>query len=88
MRLIDANTLQTDYIVPSTSTGTVNREFVSMEQILNAPTIEERKRGKWILTPYTDCGSPIHECSECSHGISGDVQVRNFCPNCGADMRG
>ena len=49
--------------------------------------VVERKRGEWILTPYTDSGSPIHECSVCTHGVSGDLKVRNFCPNCGADMR-
>ena len=39
-RYIDADALKPDYIVPSTSTGSVNRQYVSLFQILNAPTVE------------------------------------------------
>lgn len=54
------------------------------EAINEAPTIEpERKRGKWEKPRryHTWC-----RCSEC-----GIMPVRgrpNYCPNCGADMRG
>lgn len=37
----------------------------------------ERKTGKWIDDNCSVCGFYVH------HG-----DARNFCPNCGADMRG
>ena len=53
--------------------------------IENAPTIEERKTGKWEDYHTT--------CSECGWQMIDDVTESpnmvgfNFCPNCGADMR-
>ena len=49
-------------------------------EIANAPTIEERTKGKW---EYTRNG--IIYCNQCSHylGFKG-----NYCPNCGSYMRG
>lgn len=66
--------------------------------IENAPTIEERKTGRWIPR----CDRPKQEvfiCSECGRFAyspwTGNrrTQKKNwckyrFCPNCGADMRG
>lgn len=64
----------------------------------DVPTIEP-KRGKWLPFEYGD--DTWHKCSVC--GVAdkyrgsaprpnGEVAeweyVRNFCPNCGADMRG
>ena len=57
------------------------------------PTIEERKKGKWIW-----CGDK-HVCSECDEFALCDAydvldtgeyqeELTDFCPNCGADMRG
>ena len=40
------------------------------------PTIEERKQGTWIFS----------RCDKCD--AYHDGKYRNFCPNCGADMRG
>lgn len=40
----------------------------------------ERKKGKWI-----DCNWSVR-CSECDYAIP--MAVWNFCPNCGAEMRG
>ena len=61
------------------------------EWLKNLPSAQpERKRGKWI-------GNPRHQaCSECRitycipDGQDGtlDMTFYNFCPNCGADMRG
>ena len=52
----------------------------------DAPTIEERKKGEWIL-PNNPIAVSLNEwiCSECKYLIDGK---HNFCPNCGADMRG
>lgn len=51
--------------------------------ITNVPAadVQPVKRGRWI---ETDCGM-FYECSEC-----GNIQEfeRNFCDECGADMRG
>lgn len=101
MRLIDADALTADYIVPSTSTGTGNREYVSLWQILNAPTIEQ-KTGHWVKVHgyFTPGGDPVWACSECGKGIhvygiehgtyGSDIADHQWvaCPNCGADMRG
>ena len=45
----------------------------------------EPKHGEWIETdsPY------IWKCSECPCEVVGNsLEQYNFCPNCGADMRG
>ena len=68
------------------------------EIIDNMPTIEERK-GKWInnikkrrlhvIDPKVTIIEVIFparpKCSECGFEIAHET---NFCPNCGADMRG
>ncbi len=51
---------------------------------------EQQELGKWI---DQDDGAyyPV-ECSECRKiplfDVDGDYMLSNFCPNCGADMRG
>ena len=56
------------------------------------PTIEERKSGKWEETDDGWDGT-YYVCSECGcpwtliDGTPKDNGM-NFCPNCGADMRG
>lgn len=49
----------------------------------------ERKKGKWMKHySHEDGERDGVECSECrTHFYSGG-QLMNFCPNCGADMRG
>ena len=44
----------------------------------------ERKKGKWIYDG--DC----YICDQCksAFGWWADSQTSNYCPNCGADMRG
>lgn len=87
MRLIDADTLMkelAEFVKDSNNSDFADvptwNDAVSL--VGSAPTIEERKRGKWLRklsqTPW-----PI--CSEC--GIYG-ANESNYCPNCGADMRG
>ena len=50
----------------------------------DAPTADvvEVKHGRW-----TDTGSG-QECSLCTEIQYGYDSARNYCPNCGADMRG
>ena len=56
--------------------------------IENAPTIEERKKGKWI--EQDDCWDGVYyECSVCKDSftlIDGNPSDNNynFCPNCGS----
>ena len=46
---------------------------------------KERKKGKWIdLNTSTTMYMPRYKCSICD----GWANKSNFCPNCGADMRG
>lgn len=47
--------------------------------------VEGRKKGKWIDNTYcSECGFV----NEVESGFIGPVNSFNFCPNCGADMRG
>lgn len=60
------------------------------KDIDDQPTVEpERKKGKWI--PVTN-GRGRHCCDRCNgyapSYMNGDEHLSDFCPNCGADMRG
>lgn len=50
----------------------------------------ERKTGKWIHDGYDfPHGNDWIHCSECGkRGINVPADLTNYCPNCGADMRG
>ena len=82
MRLIDADELITAFPCGET----VRTESVRAT-IKHMPTIEERKRGKWI--------NNIHDipiCDQCGYMTPydraiDDYEYGNYCPNCGADMR-
>lgn len=45
----------------------------------------DRPRGEWIETTMVDCGAPIWLCSMCEYESYGTY---NFCPSCGARMKG
>lgn len=64
--------------------GDISR--VIANDILNdIPSAEpERKKGQWIVHDY-DLGRERYECAECKGRC--DLEY-NFCPSCGADMRG
>ena len=53
------------------------------------PTVEERKRGEWI-NHRNDDGHNIADCDQCGEAMQWfDDDIKpNFCPNCGAEMRG
>lgn len=88
MRLIDADALidaLDSFILDETTDihGDTVREILE-----RLPTIE-RKTGKW-LKAYGDHEAfgirPFYRyCSECNEST---VWAYNFCPHCGADMRG
>lgn len=54
------------------------------------PVEPERKRGKWKPIRWS---GRIHKCNQCGNildfgGVNAGRGDANFCPNCGADMRG
>lgn len=80
MRPIDADELLTAF--PVDDEPTLTKSCVRMT-IQHMPTIEPRK-GKWSkemigATPYKYC------CSKCNKYSRA---MYDYCPNCGADMRG
>ena len=69
------------------------------EDMKHAPTIEERKTGKWIERhhAYADEEKAIEEWQSCKCSVCGRYDTRpylyyfsepRFCSWCGADMRG
>lgn len=89
-RLIDADALKSNLFL-SNGDGYV----VSLDAINNAPTVDvigqcegciyERPHGEWLFNAYEKQTKSWNICSVCGHD---QVHETNFCPNCGADMRG
>ena len=70
--------------------GAVYRTIASSDCVPSADVVE-RKRGEWICHEGRwidfDYYPTKYECNQCHHYV--DVASdKNFCPNCGADMRG
>lgn len=91
MRLIDADALKEKrFRMHSEFLGTVS--VVAVKDIDDAPTIDPeslRKKGEW--KPRTDVVGFVNcsVCHECNiYDDWADGKKWNFCPNCGADMRG
>jgi len=66
--------------------GDCNCDRFALRGILkNLPTIEERKEGRWVSMFDED----ESKCSECQAEYYYPVtRGYNFCPNCGARMKG
>lgn len=86
MRLIDVDALIAEY-----DRVHVGEPGGARKLMMDAPTVEERKTGKWIpLISTSDekhhewCG---YQCSICGERTLRLMQ-HNYCPFCGADMRG
>ena len=104
MRLIDADALKNSVLkwLPPDPCGQEEKEYpfetdicVSMmQEIEDAPTIEsEQKKGKWIdghRMKFDGTFYWFRQCDQCGYERNDcDTEKdTNFCPNCGADMRG
>lgn len=66
---------------------TTDHEMISTHLIYNAPTADvvEVVHGEWV--DYSDTWKYRFECSLCKFHLMG-YDKTNYCPNCGADMRG
>ena len=86
-RLIDADALKEQFNFPDEAgrMGELIGEVIKAV-IDDAPTVEERKVGKWIL----DKKSNRHRCSEClavaSRDDFGKEYLSDYCGVCGARM--
>ena len=63
--------------------------------VFEEETEDEPKKGEWITqyeiihNPYGEEHNPHTKCSKCNFRVdTHSSQFMNFCPNCGADMRG
>lgn len=55
--------------------------------LFDAPTVEERKTGKWIYIRAEESGNGLYQCSVCSKGDTHAPEVEvPYCWNCGAKM--
>ena len=86
MRLIDANKIVYSWQIDADGQ---EHDGVTLQSIINKmPTInpESRNKGKWIIDGHH---IKCNRCENimCSRDREGDLIPRNFCPNCGADMR-
>ena len=64
-------------------------DLTSLSEVLEDTTtadVVESKRGEWIKLPSNGIGNTA-ECSVCHDSVYG-YESCDFCPNCGADMRG
>lgn len=83
-RLIDADVLE-----PDADYDDGEYWAVSIAQIQNAPTIEERKTGEWIDANDGKWNTiEVLKCSVCGEIDNRMYRTDNFCPACGAMMEG
>lgn len=91
MRMIDADALKLSMmlIAPGETKKYCYPCKEILEEIDSAPTIEERKTGKWIHIRDEEDGNALYECSVCHKGeIHVPIVEVTYCWNCGAKMEG
>ena len=75
----------------------IGQMVLSIMDVISAPTVEERKTGKWIIGTLEHKFKHDHrdarQCSECGaiyfhYANDEDIEyvIPNYCPNCGARM--
>ena len=67
-----------------------NRHYESLQMAIKALEEPERKTGHWIKTARW---GRVYYCDQCRNyldfdGVNAGRGSTNYCPNCGADMRG
>ena len=67
--------------------GCATRQNEIIDIINDMPTVEAVPvvHGEWVNEYINRYGHPCHCCSVC--GFHASHQDKNFCPECGADMR-
>ena len=100
MRLIDADRFLSQIEDQYREDDITREKYVDLNRrIAQQPTIEERKKGKWLEKhhAYSDEKSGIEEWQSCCCSVCGRYDTRpymyyfeepHFCSWCGADMRG
>ena len=76
-----------DYISRQAAFEALEKRGVSTTNISRVPIadVRENVRGEWIF-PYED--KKYKRCSVCGKTFYSIPATSNYCPNCGADMRG
>ena len=100
MRAIDADALHKRIKAKNTSNAMMRvMKAECLAEIDDAPTIApERKKGRWEMLPIS-INPPVYKCSVCGghalQTVTGclinrhlEANLTDFCPFCGADMRG
>lgn len=95
-RLIDAQdtfNVLSDYYHHSTHV-----QHLALQEALNKVPSAQPKRGKWIIRDNPGTGWYRVTCSECGEDVTANAPcigffpnakvIWNYCPECGADMRG
>lgn len=85
MRLIDADAIPWTDLNDNNPNSDLKVLVTFADKINMMPTIEERKKGKWRCVSKLGEVFKGYRCSECAELVYGKT---NYCPNCGADMRG
>lgn len=65
----------------------VLEDIADYVSVLDGADVRENVHGHWVKGEETYDGFMVHRCSECEW-FGYDGTGVNFCPNCGADMRG
>ena len=79
--------MMSDYISRQAAFEALEKRGVSTTNISRVPIadVRENVRGEWIF-PYED--KKYKRCSACGKTFYSIPATSNFCPNCGAEMRG
>lgn len=86
-RLIDADKIDFNEVFKGQSDFAKDTREAAKSLIDSQPTVEAVPvvHGEWVNEYINPYGHPCHCCSMC--GFKASYQDKNFCPNCGADMR-